>query len=367
MPGPVYQVSDGVTKPAPRVVVLICCYNGKKYLDECLGSVLDDPGAAGLKQHLVMVDNASADGSVDFVRERYPEVEVVTLDANHGFAGGNNAGWAHIQERYPDTPYMVLLNQDTRVTPGWSAKLAGYLDTHPGVGAAQSQLLLHDKPDCYNTRGNRSHYLGFGFVTAVGEPVDPSVTQPYDVDYASGAAVMVRTALLREVGLFDEVFFAMLEDTDLSWKLRMAGHAVHTVPGSVVYHKYQPAVPNKRYEYLERNRWVLLLTFYRKRTLLLLLPALLAMELLQWVYAVTHGVFKARCRAVGYFLKPTSWTYLLEKRGAIQSRRKITDSQFLAHHTGRIDFGPLDGVVMRYLVNPVFGAYWSLARRLIFW
>src|SRR5207237_1252672 len=119
----------------PKVVVLICTYNGRHFLEECLQSVLnsDDPG---IERQVVVVDNASTDGSATCVLQHFPAVEVVRAPANTGFAGGNNSGWQYIQRKHPDALYLVLLNHDTVVRSGWLTPLARFLDEHSDAGAA---------------------------------------------------------------------------------------------------------------------------------------------------------------------------------------------------------------------------------------
>jgi GT2 family glycosyltransferase len=353
-------------QPSAEVAILIVCHEGRALLEECLGSVLAsrDPG---IERHVIVVDNASADDSAAFVAQRFPDVDLVRSAANLGFAGGNNLGWEHIRQHYRGVQYVVLLNQDTVVQSGWLVPLLKYAQEHPEVACVQSKLLLHPDTSTINSAGNQSHFLGFGLTRGYGHHDNGQYNRPATIDFASGAAMMVRADLLRQVGLFDELMFLYLEDAELSWRLRQMGYSSAYVPESVVYHKYHFDKKYRFYFYLERNRWWLLGVYYKTATLLLLLPALLLMELGQLHFAHKHGVVREKLRGYGFFLKPLNLSRLRAQRRQAQTRRTISDRQFMTQFTGSIHYPELDSALLRYVGNPLLSAYWSVARRLIFW
>jgi GT2 family glycosyltransferase len=348
------------------VAILIVCHNGREHLEDCLSSVqASDDGE--LSRHIVVVNNGSKDGSREFLRDRFPEVEVIDSTDNLGFAAGNNLGRAVIKVRHPEVSFLTLLNQDTRVASGWLRPLVEFLREHPEVGAVQPKLMLYAEPARINTLGNMSHFLGFGFLKGYGEPERERYQEPMCITFASGAAVMLRTELLEQVGLFDEEFFAYLEDADICWALRQIGFSTYLVPASIVYHKYAATAPYRHYYLLERNRYMLLFKFYKIRTLLLLAPALWLMEIGQWLFAVQHGLLHERWRVVCYFLRPANILRLWNIRIVAQTRRMISDHEFLHDFCGVIEVKATDNPLMRYIGNPVLGRYWSLAKRLITW
>jgi len=351
--------------PSVKVAVLIVCYNGRRYLDDCLESVFAsrDPS---VETRVVVVDNASSDGSADYLAGSCLQVDIVRSRVNRGFAGGNNLGWDYIRQRYGDTDYLVLLNQDTVVASGWLETMTGFLRAHPRVGCVQPKLLMHPRTDLYNSAGNQSHFLGFGFVGRCGQPDRGGQDRPAEVGFASGAALMVRADLLRRVGLFDEMMFMYLEDAALSWKLRQIGFASFVVPEAVVYHKYKFQQDFKYYYYLERNRWWLLLIYYRAPTLLLLAPALALMEIGQLLFAFARGVLGEKLRSYAFLLSPAAVAGLSRRRGCVQARRTVGDREFTRPFRGSIDFPHLSGMLVRYVANPLLGAYLALARRAIF-
>lgn len=363
---PVANAADVAESSTIHVVVLVVAYNGREFLDDCLRSIgRSDDGI--VVKHVVVVDNASKDGTATWVRETFPEVDCVESGENLGFAGGNNLGWEHVQARYANAKYVYLLNQDTLVESGWLAAAVRHLESHDDVACVQSKLLLHPETDRLNSAGNVSHFLGFGFVTAYRAHDDRSLDEVRSIDFPSGAALLVRSETLRDLGLFEPLLFMYLEDVELGWKIHLSGRDVDYLPSSVVFHKYQFKGDYRNYYYLERNRWWLLLAFYRWRTLFLLLPALLLMEAGQCAFAASRGRLRDKLRSYAFFLSPTNLRYVGRRRQAIQRLRRVPDREFVGRFTGRIDFPALQNTAVRWFVNPVFGVYWTIARRLLFW
>ncbi len=350
----------------PEVVVLILCHNGREYLDDCLGSVLaSDDGP--IARRVVVVDNASGDGSAEHVAESFPQVDLVRAPGNLGFAGGNNFGWEHVRKSCPRADYLVLLNQDTIVASGWLRPMVDFLAARGDVASVQAKLLMHPATGVINTVGNRSHFLGFGFCGGYGEADRGQYDTPRAINYASGAAVMLRTSLLRALGLFEEGMYMYLEDAELSWRYRQLGHQVFLVPSSVVYHKYSFAARYSYYYHLEKNRYWLLGVYYKLPTLGLLAPALVLMELGQWCFALLRGALRQKARSWVFLLRPANLAATWRRRRSAQRRRKVSDREFLRDFTGSIDFAEVRTPLLKYVANPLFKGYWFLARRLIFW
>ena len=348
-----------------EVAVLVVSYNSRDDLQECLGSLLAAEAPA-IDLNVVVVDNASIDGSPDFVARHFSSIDLVRSDSNLGFAGGNNLGWAHVRRHYPRTRYLALLNPDTSVAPDWLETLVAYLESHPEAGAAQSKLMLDGAANSINSVGNRSHYLGFGFVTAYGEIDRGQFDLIRSIDFASAAALVVRTDLLEQAGLFDDEMFLYLEDADLSWNIRQLGREIVFVPESVVKHKYDFDATLRHYYYLERNRWILLLTHYKAATLGVLMPALWLMELGQLFFAARRGLLGQKLRAYGYFLQSKNRAGLRDRRREIQGRRVVDDRRFMGDFTGKIEFAGIPAPY-RIVGNLVFNTYWRIVRRLIRW
>jgi N-acetylglucosaminyl-diphospho-decaprenol L-rhamnosyltransferase len=359
------SVGDLGTPPQP-VAILIVAYNSRSVLADCLDS-LSRHADARHPQIVVVVDNASADGTPQWLREQYAWVRTVAADTNLGFAGGNNLGWEHIRQWCPEAPYLVLLNPDTVVTANWLSPLIEAMRRDESIGVVQPMLTLRDDPDLVNTSGNVSHYLGFGLMRDYRRQV--SQVQPLDdeIAFASGAAMMIRAAMVRQIGLFEAEMFMYLEDADLGWRVRLAGWRIAVVPASRVMHDYRFNHHLRHYEHLERNRWLLLLTHYRWRTLVLILPAVVLMELGQFAYASWHLVLPAKLRAMAWFLRPRNVAVLRARRRVAQSLRRIPDRGLTKRFRGTIQFDEISNPLLQWIANPLLGVWWGLVRHLIRW
>ncbi len=350
----------------PEVAILVVSYNSAAELGDCLHS-LQAHRPTGVTMRVVVADNASTDSSAQLVRERFPEVDLIVAETNRGFTGGNNRGWEHICRTYSTVDYLVLLNPDTVVTANWLDPLLACLEQHERTAAAQPMLRLPDDRHI-DTAGNRSHYLGFGFTTGHGEADRGQYDEPRVIDFASGAAMMIRADVVKRHGLFDEAMFMYLEDAALGWHWRLMGYEVRMVPTSVVLHRHDPAATLQRHlEHLERNRWWLLLTCYKWRTIVLLLPPLIVAELGVVLLALRQGNVGSKWRAWRAFANPSLRRALWERRRIVQQSRTITDRQLTETFAARFDTSTLNRGMVRYIANPLLAAYWRVARWVLRW
>ncbi len=260
------------------VAVVILNWNGSKLLREYLPSVVKNTPAE--QARVVVADNGSDDDSLAMLASDFPEVETIVLDKNYGFAGGYNRAI----EQVADCEYVVLLNSDVRTPEGWLRPLLDYMTSHPETAAVQPKLLKDrdDDQQHFEYAGASGGFLdrhGFpycrGRVFMTVEQDQRQYEEPMSVFWATGACLMVRTAAYRAVGGLDEEFFAHMEEIDLCWRLRLAGHDIACVPQSSVYHLGggSLAYGNARKTYLNfRNNLLLLyknLPAARAKTLLL--------------------------------------------------------------------------------------------------
>jgi GT2 family glycosyltransferase len=222
---------------------VVVTWNGAHLLPTCLDSVLGE-GA-----RVLVVDNASADDTLDLLASRYPSVDVVRSATNTGFAGGVAQALEHV-----GTQVTVLLNNDAEVRVGWLPALLRALD-EPGVAAASSKLLLPDGR--INSAGGLVTARGYGHDRGFGELDDGRFDEPADIMYGCGAACAFKTAAIREVGGIDPRFFLYYEDVDLSWRLHLAGYTVRYVPDALVVHQHSASTGAGSLlhtYYTERNR-----------------------------------------------------------------------------------------------------------------
>jgi GT2 family glycosyltransferase len=210
------------------VSVIVLNYNGRKWLAGCFDAVAGQRAAPPFE--IVFVDNASTDGSAAFVRESYPAVRVVENESNLGFAAGNNAG-----ARVSAGRYLVFLNNDTVPAADWLSRLCAPLDEQPALGMATSRVVLLDDPSRIDSAGDGYLRAGGAYKRGHGRPsADYAVSQ--EVFGACGAAFAIRRELFEELGGFDESFFMVYEDVDLSYRARLKGFRCWYAADAVVRH-----------------------------------------------------------------------------------------------------------------------------------
>jgi len=351
-----------MTKMNKKVLILILNYNGADYVRDCFSS-LEDIKYPRENYQILVVDNNSTDNSIELIKNNWPEIKIIKNQKNIGFAAGNNIGMQYGIDNNFD--YIYLLNQDTAVEPDFLQKAIEVGEYNEKIGAVQSKLLLFKAKSKINSIGNELHFLGFGF--AGGYQMSDYEINSKEITYSSGACFLLKTKVLKEVGLFQEEFFAYHEDTDLSWRIWLAGYKLMLAPNSVVYHKYEFSRSIKKFYYMERNRYLIILQNYKLATILLISPACISMSLAMFFYSFIAGWYKENLRVYFYFLKPSTWSKIKKARKKIQSSRKVSDKFFTRKLVGKIEFQDVQNPLLKYIANPIFNLYWQLVRKIIFW
>lgn len=219
----------------PKVAVVILNWNGKKYLNKFLPSVLQTRYP---HTDFYLADNASTDDSVAFVKENFPRLKIIQNSGNLGFAGGYNEALSKIEAEY-----YVLLNQDVSVTPNWLDPLVELMEKEPETGACQPKIRSQRHPEYFEYAGGAGGWIDrYGFTFCRGrlfEIMEKDQGQYNDVQsvfWASGAALFIRSTLYHKAGGLDVNFFAHMEEIDLCWRLQRMGHKIKVCPQSVIYH-----------------------------------------------------------------------------------------------------------------------------------
>ncbi len=347
----------------PKIAIIIVNYNGRQYLHDCLSSLLNLAYPQDLYE-IILVDNASSDNSVEFVENNFPQVEIMVNQQNLGFARGNNVAMAKVLEQ--DFDYILLINQDTISQPDFLSKIIKVAEADEKNAAVQPRLMLHPQTDKVNSLGNAIHYLGFGYSLGANQPFSGDY-QPFEIAYASGAALLLKSEALKQIGLFDPDFFMYHEDLDLGWRMRMAGYKIVVVPEAVVYHKYEFSRSVKKYYYMERNRYICILENYKWLSILLITPACLVMESGLFLFSLKSGFWREKIRAYIYFLKVSNWQKIFRHRKAKKQYRKVKDKHIVKYFTGKIANQEIDNWLLNKIANPVFDLYWQIIKKLIIW
>jgi GT2 family glycosyltransferase len=292
-----------------RVRIVVLNWNGRAWLSGCFTALERVMGAA---TEVVLVDNASADGSLDLVRERFPWVQVRALSTNAGFARGNNVGAAGF-----DGDYLVFLNNDTEVASGWLDALIRVADARPDVGLVTSNIVFLDRQDLVDSAGDG--YLRCGGAFKIGHGQSSSIPRgDGEVFGACGAAFLIRRALFERLGGFDERLFMVYEDVDLSYRARLVGARVWFAANAVVGHAGSAAIgrlsPLAVY-YGQRNlEWVWIQNSPR--------PLLWRSLAAHVAYSLAAGVAYARQRRGGTWLA-AKCAAIAGLPGALMRRRRI--------------------------------------------
>lgn len=257
-----------------RVAVVVVNWDGLHFLERCLGSlelqIFSD-------FEVVLVDNGSTDGSVSYVEHHFPRVRLICNKTNLGFAAANNQAI-----RATETEFVVTLNNDTEVEPIWLEELVRVAELDERVGALSSKMLFASRPTMINSAGIALDRAGIAWDWQGGETDDPGESDPVEVFGACAGAAMYRRAMLDDVGLFDERFFAYLEDVDLAWRAQWAGWRALSVPTARVLHYHSgtlgegSALKNRL---LGRNKLWTVVKNYPMPQLLLYLPIVLLYDL----------------------------------------------------------------------------------------
>jgi GT2 family glycosyltransferase len=324
----------------PTVSVVVVNYNGRDYLERCLDSLrrLAYPQE---RLEVIFIDNHSVDGSVEYVRGAFPEVQVVVNDTNTGFSPAVNQG-----ARLAGGQYLALINNDAEADERWLVEAIQVLDLEDRVACVASKIVRDDR-ETIDYAGGQMAFYGHGFAKGNRQPDREQDDRRRPTLFASGGAMITRTETFLEAGGFDESYFAFFEDVDYGWRLWVLGFEIIYVPSSRVYHRHHGTIerfgyPRERY-LLERNALASVFKNYGDDALARVLPGTLVLSLLRGLaddgttlpdYRIGEDVAPiGDVRVSGltgaHLAAIRDWGLSLDvlgtKRYAIQSRRKVDD------------------------------------------
>lgn len=302
-----------------KISVVIPNWNGEKFLRGCLQSLREQTFKSF---EVILVDNASSDGSVALVEREFPEVRVIRLPRNLGLTGGANAGI-----RAARGQVIALLNNDAEAHPRWLEALWEALEKHPEAGMAASKLLLYDRRDVINSAGDFYRIDGVPGNRGVWEKDVGQYDREEYVFGACGGAAAYRRAMLEEIGLFDEEMFMYCEDVDLAWRAQIAGYKCIYTPRAIAYHRLSATGGGKLASFYNGRNFIYVLakdypgSLFRKYW-----PLILRAQL-----RITADALKAwrgeasRARIRGQIAGLTIIPKALSGRRAVYSLRRVSD------------------------------------------
>src|SRR6266567_148200 len=316
----------------PDMSVIVLNWNGKHFLETCLTALRRQTFR---EFETILVDNGSGDGSVDYVRDYFPEVRLIALPENRGFTGGNIAGWEAVRKGPPEG-LIVLLNNDTEAHPQWLEAFHKASRAYPKAGTFASKMMMFDDRSRIENCGFAMSTIGFAIDLGRGEVDSPAWSKQRQVFGACAGAAAYRRSMLEDVGFLDNDFFMISEDVDLSFRAQLRGYECWMIPRAIVYHRYHATMtkyPALQAFFTQRNSEFVYLKNMPTALMLRLLPARIVYEVGATVYSFTVGSGRAFLGAKVDTLRQLP--AVLRKRKQIQSHRAITNSQLRSQMEGK--------------------------------
>jgi GT2 family glycosyltransferase len=344
-------------KNNPLISIIILNYNAGQLLLNCVESVFK---SRYNNFEVIVVDNASSDKSHLICKEKFDKVRLISNEKNLGYCEGNNVGI-----RNSTGEFVVILNPDTEVEADWLNELLNAYKKN-GEGLYQPKILsLHEK-DILQSTGNMLHLFGFGFARDKGVRDDKKRKEIEQIGYASGTCLFTSLSVLNRLELLDPFLFLYHDDLDLGWRAAQLGIKSFFVPSSVVYHaeSYTLKWSAKKFFWLERNRRYCLLTHYSKETYRKILPSLILVDLLVWLFYFYKGFLGSKIRAELDIRRNKD--HIKKKYEGIESKKLVPDIELIKSFPDDI-YVPINvsGVVANNFFNRVLSVLSKRAKRTI--
>ncbi len=244
-----------------NVAIAILNWNGVDYLKKFLPSVIKYSLVDGVK--IYIIDNASTDSSIEYIKKNYKNIYLIELDKNYGFAKGYNIGLSKIKANY-----FLLLNSDVEATKDWLIPLIDLLENDKKIVACQPKILSYADKEKFEYAGAAGGYIDkFGYpfcqgrIFNINETDEGQYNEKKSIFWATGACILIKANIFHEAGGFDNSFFAHMEEIDLCWRLKNIGYKIYYVPDSIIYHLGGGTLPktNPKKTFLNfRNNYFLL-------------------------------------------------------------------------------------------------------------
>jgi GT2 family glycosyltransferase len=338
--------------PVRASVVIVSC-NSRKHLEYGFPDIV---ASLGENDELILVDNASTDGSAEWVRGKFPSVRLIVPESNLGFGGANNLAAGHARGEF-----VVFINPDTVVQSSWLEALLQALQADSREKLVTSRIVLMSDPGRINARGNNVHLSGITLCRGMGRAKDEFST-PAVVNAVSGAAFAMHRTLFQQLGGFDADFHLYMEDTDLSLRARLAGVCCIFVPGSIVQHAYELRLGSNKTFYQERNRYLMLLKFYKWGTLLVLIPVFLLSEVVTWGYVFLREPARVgnKLRAYGWVFR--NWGQILSSRRRTQRLRRVPDRLLITEMGSHLAINQVEPGWLGNIATPILLAIFTMLK-----
>lgn len=313
----------------PNVSVIILNWNGKENTVNCLEALKLTTYS---NYEIIVVDNGSTDGSVEYFKKNYPEIKLIENRKNLGFAEGNNVAIKKVLKR-KEIKYIALLNNDTIVKPDWLEKLVNALEANDKIGSCQPKVLSLVNPDTIDGVGIYIDRYGGAYMLGHNEKDLGQYSKITEVFGVCAGAALYRTKMLNQIGLFDKDFFAYFEDVDLAIRARLFRWKSVCVPQAVIYHIHSASLGNespfKRY-LLERNSYYYVIKSMPPKVIMSFLISKVRYEFFTLIYLVRTRKFKTiKSLLKGTYDAIGNIPLMISKRADIQAKKLISEEDLI--------------------------------------
>lgn len=346
----------------PKIAVLVLGYNDKNYLEDVIKSSLNQNYD---NFELIYIDNLSTDGSLNYIKKNYPNIRIIRNNKNLGYAGAYKYAIEKIFEE--NFEGAVLLNPDVVLNKNWLLNLVKSSYADEKIAIAQSKIFLWDgkNNNLANTFGNKINYLGFGFCGNYKKGDNQEFSKDIEIAYASGCSMLIKKDCYLKIGGLDEKFFLYYEDQDIGWRARIKGYKVILSSKSIVYHKYKfhkGKTNRKKVFFLERNRLYFIFKNYSAKTIILIAPALIFMEIGIVLHLAIRGYFAEKIK--GYYSIIKNIKLLYNDRKKIQKERIVSDTELFPLLNPTINFEEINSFPLK-IVNLFLILYYKIVRNIV--
>lgn len=320
------------------ISVVIVNWNGKKFLKECLSSLI----VQDYKNiEIILVDNNSKDGSVEYIKKNFPKTKIIVNKGNLGFAEGNNVGY-----KYATGDYILFLNNDTKVTNNFISELVKVLEGDKKIGGAQSKILLMDDPTRLDSVGAFLTNTGFLYHYGIEKKDSLKYNRQIDIYSAKGACMIFKREVLEKIKVDEEIFdsryFAYFEETDMCHRVWLSGYRIVFAPKSVIYHKMGGTSAKLDNAFVQYHSFKNRINSYIKNLGMRELLKILVVHVLICEAFAVFSLLRLKFKLFLSIQKATIWNIIeihttLSKRRYIQTEiRKRTDISFYPYITSKV-------------------------------
>ena len=317
------KISISMVSDENFVSIIILNYNDSEHIQNCITSVFK---TIGCKFEIILIDNGSSDESSNICKEKYPDIRLFKNEKNLAMAA-RNIGIDNAKGNF-----VVFLDSDTTVECNWLQKLLESYSLH-GEGLYQSKILKLNDPKTIVNNGSLMNIFGFGYANNYGIKNSINKDKFRSTSFTSGSCLFSSVKTIKKIGYFDDsnLLFLTMDDVDYSWKALTLGILSYCEPNSIIYHPEGTAskLNSKTKFFLERNRWICLISFYQNKTLFKILPLIFLLEFLLFFYFLIQGNGYTKIKTMFSIIKLLP--LIIKRRKKLNTNRKFSDKEVISY------------------------------------